>query len=32
MSKLSIKGVKATFKGDKAIIETWDRTEVISAI
>jgi len=32
MSKLSIKGVEATFKGDKAIIKTQNRTEVISAI
>jgi len=32
MSKLSIKGVEATFKEDKAIIKTQNRTEVISAI
>jgi len=32
MSKLSIKGVEATFKGDKAIIEMRGKTEVISAI
>jgi len=32
MSKLSIKGVEATFKGDKAIIKTQNRTKVISAI
>jgi len=32
MSKLSIKGVKATFKGNKTIIKTQNRTKVISAI
>ena len=32
MSKLSIKGVEATFKGNKTIIKTQNRTKVISAI
>jgi len=32
MSKLSIKEVEAIFKGDKAIIKTQNRIEVISAI
>jgi len=31
MSKLSIKGVEAIFKGDKAVIKLQNRTEVISA-